>query len=75
LKWFRLIYWKEYVVGESGVGFDDYASIEKEEKVFRQFGLPGFVTCMDGVHLAWENAPFKSRWQYKGKEGFPTVVV
>lgn len=75
LKWFRLTYWKEYVVGESGVGFDDYASIEKEEKVFRQFGLPGFVTCMDGVHLAWENAPFKSRWQYKGKEGFPTVVV
>ena len=51
------------------------ASIEKEEKVFRQFGLPGFVTCMDGVHLAWELAPFMSRWQYKGKEGFPTVVV
>ncbi len=23
LKWFRLTYWKEYVVGESGVGFDD----------------------------------------------------
>ena len=62
LKWFRLSYWKEYVVGESGVGFDDYASIEKEEKVFRQFGLPGFVTCMDGVHLTWELAPFMSRW-------------
>ena len=30
---------------------------------------------MDGVHLAWELAPFMSRWQYKGKEGFPTVVV
>ncbi len=68
LKWFRLTYWKEYVVAESGVGFDDYASIEKEETVFRQFGLPGFVTCMDGVHLAWELAPFMSRWQYKGKD-------
>jgi hypothetical protein len=61
LKWFRLTYWKEYVVGESGLGFDDYASIEKEETVFRQFGLPDFVTCMDGVHLSWELAPFMSR--------------
>jgi len=75
LKWFRMTYWQEYVVGQSGLGFDDLASIEQEEKLFRQFGLPGFVTCMDGVHLAWELAPFMSRWQYKGKEGFPTVVV
>ena len=50
LKWFRLTYWKEYVVGESGVGFDDLVEIQQEEKVFRQFGLLGFVTCMDGVH-------------------------
>ena len=63
LKWFRVTYWQEYVVGQSGVGFDDLAAIEQEEKVFRQFGLPGFVTCMDGVHLAWELAPFMSRWQ------------
>jgi hypothetical protein len=26
LKWIRLTYWKEYVVGESGVGFDDFVS-------------------------------------------------
>jgi hypothetical protein len=51
------------------VGFDDIASIEREEKVFRQFGLPGFVTCMDGVHFTWELATFDSSWQYKGKEG------
>ena len=62
-------------VPKSGVGFDDIASIEREEKVFRQFGLPGFVTCMDGVHFTWELATFDSRWQYKGKEGYPTVVV
>jgi hypothetical protein len=75
LKWFRMTYWEQYVVGKSGVGFDDIASIEREEKVFRQFGLPGFVTCMDGVHFTWELATFDSRWQYKGKEGYPTVVV
>jgi hypothetical protein len=61
LKWLRMTYWQEYVVGQSGLGFDDLASIEQEEKLFRQFGLPGFVTCMDGVHLAWELAPFMSR--------------
>ena len=75
LKWFRMTYWKEYVVGESGVGFDDLQSIQQSEAVFRQFGLPGFITCMDGVHCAWELAPFTSRWQYKGKEGYPTVVI
>ncbi len=48
-------------MGQSGLGFDDLASIEQEEKLFRQFGLPGFVTCMDGVHLAWELVPFMSR--------------
>ena len=44
LKWFHMTYWEEYVVGKSGVGFDDITSIEREEKVFLQFGLPGFVT-------------------------------
>ena len=62
-------------VPKSGVGFDDIASIEREEKVFRQFGLPAFVKCMDVVHFTWELATFDSRWQYKGKEGYPTVVV
>ena len=37
LKWFRMTYWQEYVVGQSGVGFDDFTSIEQEEKLFRQF--------------------------------------
>ena len=73
-KWFRKEYWTTWVVGVSGVGFD-IASIEKEEKLFRQMGLPGFITCMDGVHFAWERAPYQVRWQYIGKEGYPTVVV
>ena len=65
LKWFHMTYWNEYVVGETGVGFDDYVSMQREEKLFRQFGLPGFLTCMDGVHLVWELPPFMSSWQYK----------
>ena len=57
------------------MGFDDIATIEQEEKLFRQMGLPGFITCMDGVHFAWERAPYQLRWQYIGKEGYPTIVV
>jgi hypothetical protein len=30
---------------------------------------------MDGVHFAWERAPYQLRWQYIGKEGYPTIVV
>ena len=30
---------------------------------------------MNGVHCAWKLAPFTPRWQYKGKEGYPTVVI
>ena len=74
-KWFRKEYWETWVGGVSGVGFDDIATIEQEEKLFRQMGLPGFITCMDGVHFAWERAPYQLRWQYIGKEGYPTIVV
>jgi hypothetical protein len=34
-KWFLKEYWTTWVVGVSGVGFDDIVSIEKEEKLFR----------------------------------------
>lgn len=73
--WFREHYWEAYVTGQSGVGFDDLASIQAEELLFRQMGLPGFITCMDGVHFAWEKGPYKIRYQYIGKEGFPTIVI
>ena len=71
----RKEYWSTWVGGVSGVGFDDIASIQHEEKLFRQMGLPGFITCMDGVHFAWERAPYQIRWQYIGKEGYPSIVV
>ena len=73
--WFREEYWEAYVTGPSGVGFEDLASIQAEEKLFRQMGLPGFITCMDGVHFAWERGAYKIRFQYIGKEGFPTIVI
>jgi hypothetical protein len=43
--------------------------------LFRQMVLPGFITCMDDVHFAWERAPYQVRWHYIGKEGYPTIVV
>jgi hypothetical protein len=73
--WFREHYWEAYVTGQSGVGFDDLASIQAEELLFRQMGLPGFITCMDGVHCAWEKNAYQIRYQYIGKEGFPTIVI
>ncbi len=60
-KWFRKEYWTTWVVVVSVVGFDDIVSIEKEEKLFRQMGLPGFITCMDDVHFAWEHSPYQVR--------------
>ena len=71
----RKEYWSTWVGGVSGVGFDDIASIQHEEKLFRQMGLPGFITCMDDVHFAGERAPYQIRCQYVGKEGYPSIVV
>jgi hypothetical protein len=33
--WFREHYWETYVTGQSGVSFDDLASIQDEELLFR----------------------------------------
>jgi hypothetical protein len=33
--WFRKEYWRTWVGGVSGVGFDDITSIQHEEKLFR----------------------------------------
>jgi hypothetical protein len=73
--WFRKEYWETWVGGVSGVGFDDIATIEKEEKLFRRMGFPGFITCMDDVYFAWDHAPYQTWWQYIGKEGYPTIAV
>ncbi len=73
--WFREQYWETYVTGQSGVGFEDLVSIQTEEKLFGQMGVPGFITCMDGVYFAWERGSYQIRYQYIDKEGFPTVVI
>ena len=51
-KLFRKEYWTTWVGGVSGVDFDDMTSIDQEVKLFRQMVLPGFITCMDDVHVA-----------------------
>jgi hypothetical protein len=70
-KWFRKEYWETWVGDVSGVDFDDIVTIEREEKLFRRMGLPGFITCMDDVHFDCDHAPYQTRWQYIGKEGYP----
>ena len=53
-----------------------YAFDKKFLKWFHlTYWLSGFITCMDGVNCVWELVSFTSHWQYKGKEGFPTVVI
>ena len=47
--WFIETFSKEFVVGESVVGFDTPAQIASAEAVFRQMGLPGIITSTDGV--------------------------
>jgi hypothetical protein len=37
--------------------------------------LPGFITCMDAVHFAYDLAPFAARHLIIGKEGYPTVGI
>ena len=75
LKWFLKYYYTMYVGGLSGVGFDTKAEIEQSERVFRALGLPGFITAMDAVHMAYDRAPFPARHLFIGKEGYPTVGV
>jgi hypothetical protein len=70
--WFREHYWESYVTGQSGVGFDDLTSIQAEELLFRQMGLSGFITCMDGVHFIWERNTYydQIRYPYIGNHFF-----
>ena len=49
--------------------------MEESEGVFRKLGLPGFITAMDAVHMAYDRAPFPARHLFMGKEGYPTVGV
>ena len=75
LQWFLKEYNAIYVAGMSGVGFDTLVEIETSERIFRGLGLPGFITDMDTVHMAYDTAPFTARHLFMGKEGYPTVGV
>ena len=73
IKWFVETYYSEWVCGASGVGFQHEADLIESERMFRQMGLPGIVSSMDGVHCAWERAPYGKKWQFVGKECFATL--
>jgi hypothetical protein len=68
-------YYVAYIGGISGVGFDTHAEIVESERLFRAMGLPGILTCMDAVHMAYDKGPYPSRHLFIGKEGYPTVGV
>jgi hypothetical protein len=55
-------------------GLNDPEEVAKAERTFACCGLPGCVTSMDGVHIAWERCPATKRPMYSGKEGYPTVA-
>ena len=50
------------------------SDIRRTEARFAQMGFPGCITCFDGVHWAWNNAPAGRRFMYAGKEGYPSLV-
>jgi hypothetical protein len=73
MPWFVQTHYAEWVTGPSGIGFSTAEEVEASEKMFRQMGLPGIVTSMDGVHVRWDRAYDRIRHQFVGKEGYPTV--
>ena len=46
----------------------------REERKFRMCGLPGCIASMDGVHCPWDRCQSQERYNYVGKEGYPTVA-
>ena len=73
MPWFILTHYEEWVTGPSGIGFGSVAEVEVSERIFRQMGLPGIITSMDGVHCQWDRAHERIRYQFVGKEGYPTI--
>ncbi len=61
--------------------FDKYISIPQSHQeidriqgIFSKLGIPGCCSSMDGVHVAWDNCPERYRFNYIGKEGYPTLA-
>ena len=73
-EWVDKTFYEQVVGGPNGLGFNSPEEIQREEQLFRSVGLPGFITSMDGVHVAWDRAPSKLRWLFAGKEGYPTLA-
>ena len=50
------------------------AEVKQSEEIFARLGFPGCFCQADGVHCAWDAAPYSQQQLYVGKEGYPTVV-
>ena len=51
-----------------------HQEIDRIQQIFCKLGLPGCCSSMDGVHVAWDNCPERYRFNYIGKEGYPTLA-
>ena len=40
---------------------DTHTEIVESERLFRALGLPGVLTCMEAVHMAYDKTPYPSR--------------
>lgn len=67
--WFVEQYWDEWVWWPT-----TEEEIRDIEAVYAKLGLPGCVSSMDAVHLAWDNSPAKYRSSNAGKEKYPTLA-
>ena len=47
---------------------------ETAAKTYANYGFPGCVGSMDGVHIPWEACPWQMKNLYTGKEGHPTIA-
>ena len=43
-------------------------------RVYGNYGFPGCVGSMDGVHIPWEACPWQMKHLHTGKEGYPTIA-
>ena len=53
---------------------ETHAEIDRIQHIFSKLGIPGCCSSMDGVHVAWDNCPTRYRFNYIGKEGYPTLA-
>ena len=72
--WMVDFYFDYKVTGPSGIGFKTVADVEKAELISCKLGLLSIATCVDGVHVACDRAPFDVKYKFVAKEGYQTTT-